>query len=229
MGKPVAVLRAAGRAGRPQQPHGHRLRIRPLQQIRRSGRETCLILRGTGHFFSKFDVVAAPSAGSCPEEIARLGRVELCRGGTRSEATMTNPKRTTSIAGHPIHPMLIPFPIAFFVSAFVCDLAYWQTSNNKQRVGHSGTLAHWCGPRDGRTRRGGGPYRCLGRSMMPGGTREETSLSCLLKTQFLCSLLRRIICGAAERASLVACGRVHFIVHRLEGLGNGVSIPRRCR
>ncbi|MGE5164526.1 MAG: DUF2231 domain-containing protein [Sphingobacteriales bacterium] len=43
---------------------------------------------------------------------------------------MTNPKRTTSIAGHPIHPMLIPFPIAFFVSAFVCDLAYWQTSNN---------------------------------------------------------------------------------------------------
>ena len=26
--------------------------------------------------------------------------------------------------------MLIPFPIAFFVSAFVCDLAYWQTSNN---------------------------------------------------------------------------------------------------
>ena len=102
---------------------------------------------------------------------------------------MTNPKRTTSIAGHPIHPMLIPFPIAFFVSAFVCDLAYWQTSNNKQRVGHSGTLAHWCGPRDGRTRRGGGPYRCLGRSMMPGGTREETSLSCLLKTQFLCSLL----------------------------------------
>lgn len=34
-----------------------------------------------GHFFSKFDVVAAPSAGSCPEEIARLGRVELCRVG----------------------------------------------------------------------------------------------------------------------------------------------------
>jgi uncharacterized membrane protein len=42
---------------------------------------------------------------------------------------MSNPKSTASIAGHPIHPMLIPFPIAFFVSAFVCDLAYWQTSN----------------------------------------------------------------------------------------------------
>jgi uncharacterized membrane protein len=41
---------------------------------------------------------------------------------------MSNPKSTVSIAGHPIHPMLIPFPIAFFVSTFVCDLAYWQTS-----------------------------------------------------------------------------------------------------
>ena len=31
--------------------------------------------------------------------------------------------------GHPIHPMLIPFPIAFFVGTFVCDLVYWQMSN----------------------------------------------------------------------------------------------------
>jgi uncharacterized membrane protein len=43
---------------------------------------------------------------------------------------MSNPKSTASLAGHPIHPMLIPFPIAFFVATFVCDLAYWQTSNS---------------------------------------------------------------------------------------------------
>jgi uncharacterized membrane protein len=43
---------------------------------------------------------------------------------------MSNPKSTASIAGHPIHPMLIPFPIAFFVATFVCDLVYWQTSNS---------------------------------------------------------------------------------------------------
>src|SRR5438132_872098 len=43
------------------------------------------------------------------------------------EVSMANPKSTASIAGHPIHPMLIPFPIAFFVSTFVCDLVYWQT------------------------------------------------------------------------------------------------------
>jgi uncharacterized membrane protein len=43
--------------------------------------------------------------------------------------TATNPRSTASIAGHPLHPMLIPFPIAFFVAAFVCDLAFWQTGN----------------------------------------------------------------------------------------------------
>jgi uncharacterized membrane protein len=25
--------------------------------------------------------------------------------------------------------MLIPFPIAFFIATFVCDLVYWQTAN----------------------------------------------------------------------------------------------------
>jgi hypothetical protein len=34
---------------------------------------------------------------------------------------MPNPKSTASIAGHPIHPMVIPFPIAFLVTAFVTD------------------------------------------------------------------------------------------------------------
>jgi uncharacterized membrane protein len=42
---------------------------------------------------------------------------------------MANPRSTASIAGHPIHPMLIPFPIAFFIATFVCDLVYWQTAN----------------------------------------------------------------------------------------------------
>src|SRR5689334_16159960 len=51
----------------------------------------------------------------------------MCRG--HMEVAVVNPKSTAQIAGHPIHPMLIPFPIAFFVSAFVCDLAYWQTAS----------------------------------------------------------------------------------------------------
>jgi uncharacterized membrane protein len=40
-----------------------------------------------------------------------------------------NPKSTAQIAGHPIHPMLIPFPIACFVLAFVSDLAFWKTAH----------------------------------------------------------------------------------------------------
>ncbi len=41
--------------------------------------------------------------------------------------TSRNPESTARIAGHPIHPMLIPFPVAFFVTTFATDLAYWWT------------------------------------------------------------------------------------------------------
>lgn len=34
------------------------------------------------------------------------------------------PKSTASIAGHPIHPMLVPLPIGFLVGALLTDLAY---------------------------------------------------------------------------------------------------------
>jgi uncharacterized membrane protein len=43
---------------------------------------------------------------------------------------MPNPKSTAQIAGHPVHPMLIPFPIACFVLAFLSDLAFWRTSSD---------------------------------------------------------------------------------------------------
>jgi len=35
-----------------------------------------------------------------------------------------NPHSTARVAGHPLHPMIIPFPIAFFISAFVTDLVF---------------------------------------------------------------------------------------------------------
>jgi uncharacterized membrane protein len=40
-----------------------------------------------------------------------------------------NPHSTAQIAGHPIHPMLVPFPIAFLVATFVSDLIFWRTGN----------------------------------------------------------------------------------------------------
>ncbi len=35
---------------------------------------------------------------------------------------------TLRIAGHPIHPMLVPFPIVCFIGAFISDIVYWQTA-----------------------------------------------------------------------------------------------------
>ena len=34
-----------------------------------------------------------------------------------------------TIGGHPIHPMLVPLPIGFFVGALVCDIILWFTHN----------------------------------------------------------------------------------------------------
>lgn len=39
------------------------------------------------------------------------------------------PRSTAAIFGHPLHPMLVPFPIAFFIAALVTDIAYTQTAN----------------------------------------------------------------------------------------------------
>jgi uncharacterized membrane protein len=35
---------------------------------------------------------------------------------------------TARIARHPIHPMLVPFPIVCFVGTLLSDLAYWRTA-----------------------------------------------------------------------------------------------------
>jgi uncharacterized membrane protein len=53
---------------------------------------------------------------------------------------MTNPKSTLSIAGHPIHPMLVPFPIAFFVTTLVCDLAFGEPESP---FGHRRRYGFW--------------------------------------------------------------------------------------
>jgi len=35
-----------------------------------------------------------------------------------------HPRSTATIAGHPIHPMLIPFPIVCFILTFILDIDY---------------------------------------------------------------------------------------------------------
>jgi uncharacterized membrane protein len=48
---------------------------------------------------------------------------------TETSIHSQNPKSTAQVAGHPLHPMLIPFPVAFLVSTLVCDLLFWNTGN----------------------------------------------------------------------------------------------------
>jgi uncharacterized membrane protein len=36
---------------------------------------------------------------------------------------------TVAIAGHPLHPLIVTFPIAFLVAAFATDVGYWLTND----------------------------------------------------------------------------------------------------
>jgi uncharacterized membrane protein len=40
-----------------------------------------------------------------------------------------NPSSVARMAGHPLHPIFVPFPIAFFAAALVTDLVYWRTAS----------------------------------------------------------------------------------------------------
>jgi uncharacterized membrane protein len=40
-----------------------------------------------------------------------------------------NPRSTAKVAGHPLHPMIVPFPIAFLVSALATDIGYLNTGD----------------------------------------------------------------------------------------------------
>lgn len=43
--------------------------------------------------------------------------------------TDLHPPSTARIAGHPIHPMLVPFPIACFAGTLLTDITYWRTAD----------------------------------------------------------------------------------------------------
>lgn len=47
----------------------------------------------------------------------------------RASDGSSNPRSTLSIAGHPLHPMVVPLPIASFIGALAADLAYAGTDN----------------------------------------------------------------------------------------------------
>jgi uncharacterized membrane protein len=42
---------------------------------------------------------------------------------------MPNPVSSANFLGHPVHPMLVLFPVAFFVATFLCDLGFWYSGS----------------------------------------------------------------------------------------------------
>lgn len=40
-----------------------------------------------------------------------------------------NPRSTARLGRHPIHPMLVSFPIVCFVGTLLTDIAYWRSEN----------------------------------------------------------------------------------------------------
>lgn len=46
----------------------------------------------------------------------------------RSTEQIKSLRSTAAIANHPIHPMLVPIPIACFIGALLTDVAYWATA-----------------------------------------------------------------------------------------------------
>ena len=40
-----------------------------------------------------------------------------------------NPRSTASLFGHPLHPLLVPFPIVGFIGALLCDIVYANTAD----------------------------------------------------------------------------------------------------
>src|SRR5712672_224857 len=53
---------------------------------------------------------------------------DVIPAATTETSTETNPASTARVATHPIHPMLVSFPIACFVGTLLTDLAYWKTA-----------------------------------------------------------------------------------------------------
>ena len=143
-----------------------------------------------------------------------------------------NPKSTASIAGHPIHPMLIPFPIAFFVATFACDVAFWITGDTgwfeatMWLLGAGLILAGLAAVAGLTDVLGDARIRGLGTAWWHAG---GNVLAVVIEIVNI-FLRNSGGSGAVLPTGINPVGdcRVHPALHRLERLGTGLSPPCRC-
>lgn len=53
----------------------------------------------------------------------------VTRGNPLAQATPKSVTSSMAVGGHPVHPMLVNFPIAFLSAALPADLAFWWTGD----------------------------------------------------------------------------------------------------
>ena len=144
---------------------------------------------------------------------------------------MANPTSTAQIAGHPIHPMLIPFPIAFFVSTFVADLIFWQTrseawANATLWLLGAGLVMAALAALAGLTDvLGDEKIRNLSAAWLHAGGNVVVVLIELFNWYLRYRQGERRHCP--DRLDVISRCRPDLAVYRLEGVGDGVPTSRR--
>src|SRR5688500_11263557 len=84
-------------------------------------------------------MVVGPPDLNAVMDLTLLLRDQATTGEEQAHAMYgNNPRSTAQIAGHPIHPLLIPFPIVSFIGVLVTDVM-WLTT----REGGWATASNW--------------------------------------------------------------------------------------
>lgn len=61
--------------------------------------------------------------------MALRSEAHVTMGEMRDQGSVEPVPSTAAVFGHPIHPMVIPFPFAFLLTVLATDLAYWAVAD----------------------------------------------------------------------------------------------------
>jgi uncharacterized membrane protein len=73
------------------------------------------------------NVVGADGADVSVAETMEDGQIAYLPARQTTGEEIRNPRSTASLGGHPIHAMLVPFPMVCFVGALITDAVYWRS------------------------------------------------------------------------------------------------------